>query len=165
VQLIAPDAAVVEIRMPPSFTVECLDAARRIARIRPGTGVLVLSQYLESGYAVELLTDAPRHVGYLLKDHIAEGTILVDALSRLAAGDTIAAKISAAQIRLTRDEPQMMNTRAVPAAEPPPRRPRVPDPTGPVRRVTLHRIRGTPPVAVLSYAGNPGTRSSPPTSH
>src|SRR6478735_3396284 len=117
VQLTAPDAAVVDIRMPPSFTVEGLDAARRIARIRPGTGVLVLSQYLESGYAVELLTDAPRHVGYLLKDHIAEGTILVDALSRLAAGDTIAAKISAAQIRLTRDEPQMMNTRAVPAAE------------------------------------------------
>ena len=82
-------AAVVDIRMPPSFTVEGLDAARRIARMRPGTGVLVLSQYLESGYAVELLTGAPSHVGYLLKDHLAEGTVLVDALTRVAAGECL----------------------------------------------------------------------------
>jgi DNA-binding NarL/FixJ family response regulator len=75
--------------MPPSFTVEGLDAARRIARMRPGTGVLVLSQYLESGYAVELLTGAASHVGYLLKDHLAEGTVLVDALTRVAAGECL----------------------------------------------------------------------------
>ena len=89
VQLTLPDAAVVDIRMPPSFTVEGLDAARSIARIRPGTGVLVLSQYLESGYAVELLTHAPSHVGYLLKDHLAAGTVLVDALTRVASGECL----------------------------------------------------------------------------
>src|SRR6478735_4003797 len=89
VQLASPDATVVDIRMPPSFTVEGLDAARHIARIRPGTGVLILSQYLESGYAVELLTGSPSHAGYLLKDHLAAGTVLVDALTRVVAGECL----------------------------------------------------------------------------
>ena len=67
-----PDVAVVDIRMPPTHTDEGLRAAAEIRERFPGTGVLVLSQYVESGYAMELLSDSAEGVGYLLKDRVSD---------------------------------------------------------------------------------------------
>ena len=87
-----PDAAVVDVRMPPGYTDEGLRAAIAIRRDHPGTGVLVFSQYIETRYAADLLS-APSGggaagVGYLLKDRVAEVDDFVEALSRVAAGGT-----------------------------------------------------------------------------
>jgi len=84
-----PDAVIVDIRMPPSYTDEGLTAARILHAQRPRLGVLVLSQYLESYYATTLLNDAPEHVGYLLKDRISHIGVLVDALNRVVAGECV----------------------------------------------------------------------------
>jgi DNA-binding NarL/FixJ family response regulator len=67
-----PDVAVVDIRMPPTNTDDGLRAAQRIRAEHPGTGVLVLSQYVEEGYALELVGEAADGVGYLLKDRVAD---------------------------------------------------------------------------------------------
>jgi len=72
VELAAPDAVIVDIRMPPTHTDEGIAAARRIRTEHPGIGVLVLSQFLESDYAMRLITDAPEHVGYLLKERVSD---------------------------------------------------------------------------------------------
>lgn len=85
----APDVAVVDIRMPPTYTDEGLVAARRLRDIQPAIGVLVLSQYLESRYAMELLQDHPEATGYLLKDRVFDGAVLVDALNRIMEGETV----------------------------------------------------------------------------
>jgi DNA-binding NarL/FixJ family response regulator len=69
-----PDVAVVDIRMPPTNTDDGLRAALRIRAEHPDTGVLVLSQYVEEGYALELVGDAADGVGYLLKDRVASST-------------------------------------------------------------------------------------------
>jgi len=84
-----PDAAVVDIRMPPTHTDEGIRAAAGIRRDHPGTAVLVLSQYVDSSYALQLVQDSPSGVGYLLKDRIAHGATLGDALTRLAAGECV----------------------------------------------------------------------------
>jgi DNA-binding NarL/FixJ family response regulator len=84
-----PDAAVVDIRMPPTHTHEGLHAARRIRREHPGVAVLLLSQYLDAGYALRLAEDNPAGVGYLLKDRIAHAATLADALHRLVAGECV----------------------------------------------------------------------------
>ena len=84
-----PDAAVVDIRMPPTHTDEGLHAARRIRREHPGVAVLLLSQYLDAGYALRLAEDNPAGVGYLLKDRIAHAASLADALHRLLAGECV----------------------------------------------------------------------------
>ncbi|HEX6868546.1 MAG TPA: response regulator, partial [Candidatus Limnocylindrales bacterium] len=63
-----PDVVVVDVRMPPTFTTEGLEAARRIRATRPHIGILVLSQIVETRYAVDLLRDDPAGIGYLLKD-------------------------------------------------------------------------------------------------
>jgi DNA-binding NarL/FixJ family response regulator len=68
VRNLRPDLAVTDIRMPPTYTDEGLQAARLIRAELPGTGVLLLSQYAEETYALELLGDSPAGVGYLLKD-------------------------------------------------------------------------------------------------
>ncbi|HEY7147175.1 MAG TPA: response regulator transcription factor [Streptosporangiaceae bacterium] len=86
-----PDAAVVDVRMPPGYTDEGLRAAIAIRRGHPKTGVLVFSQYIETRYAGELLGAAPggaAGVGYLLKDRVADIEEFVEALSRVAAGGT-----------------------------------------------------------------------------
>src|SRR5260370_17393567 len=81
-----PDAVVVDVRMPPTFTDEGLRAAL-VVRVRwPGIGVLVLSQYVEERYATELLSNRPQGVGYLLKDRVADLAGFLDALDRVAAG-------------------------------------------------------------------------------
>jgi DNA-binding NarL/FixJ family response regulator len=87
-----PDAAVVDVRMPPGYTDEGLRAAIAIRRDHPKTGVLVFSQYIETRYAAELLGAASGSgaagVGYLLKDRVADVEEFVGALSRVAAGGT-----------------------------------------------------------------------------
>jgi DNA-binding NarL/FixJ family response regulator len=81
-----PDAAVVDIRMPPTNTDDGLRAARQIRQELPDTGVLVLSQYVEEGYALDLVADTAEGVGYLLKDRVAEVERFVDSVRRVAEG-------------------------------------------------------------------------------
>ena len=83
-----PDVAVVDVRLPPSFRDEGLRAALEARRRVPGTAVLVVSQYVEQTYAVELLADGAGGIGYLLKDRIADPADFVDAVRRVAAGGT-----------------------------------------------------------------------------
>jgi DNA-binding NarL/FixJ family response regulator len=83
-----PDVAVVDVRLPPSFTDEGLRAAIEARRRVPGLPVLVLSQYVEPLYARELLSDRSGGVGYLLKDRIANIGQFLDAVRRVAAGGT-----------------------------------------------------------------------------
>jgi DNA-binding NarL/FixJ family response regulator len=89
VALTQPDVAIVDIKMPPTHTDEGIAAAQEIHRVHPGIGVLVLSQYLESGYAMRLFTDAPGRAGYLLKDRLANVAVLIDALHRISDGECV----------------------------------------------------------------------------
>jgi DNA-binding NarL/FixJ family response regulator len=82
----APDVAVVDIRMPPTHTDEGLQAAQEIREKHPGVGVLVLSQYIEPAYAMELLADSAEGVGYLLKDRVSDVHEFADAVRRVADG-------------------------------------------------------------------------------
>lgn len=84
-----PDVAVVDIRMPPTHTTEGIEAAIELRRRHPEMGVLVLSHYVETEYAVELLEDIEGSVGYLLKDRVTDPGDLVDAIGRVAAGETV----------------------------------------------------------------------------
>ena len=81
-----PDVAVVDIRMPPTHTDEGLQAARRIRERFPNVGVLVLSQYVEPAYAMELLQESAEGVGYLLKDRVADVDEFAGAVRRVAQG-------------------------------------------------------------------------------
>ncbi|TYB49087.1 LuxR C-terminal-related transcriptional regulator [Actinomadura chibensis] len=83
-----PDVAVVDVRLPPSFTDEGLQAALEARRRVPGLPVLVLSQYVEQLYARELLADGSGGIGYLLKDRVFDASQFVDAVRRVAAGGT-----------------------------------------------------------------------------
>jgi DNA-binding NarL/FixJ family response regulator len=89
VRLALPDAAIVDIRMPPTHTDEGLVAAQRIRTEHPEVGVLVLSQYVEPSYAMRLIEEHPERVGYLLKERVFDVAILVDALRRIADGETV----------------------------------------------------------------------------
>jgi DNA-binding NarL/FixJ family response regulator len=82
----ATDAAVTDIRMPPTRTDEGLRAAKQIRAEHPGTAVLVLSQHAEPGYAMELLADSADGVGYLLKDRVSDAGEFADAVRRVARG-------------------------------------------------------------------------------
>ena len=82
----SPDVAVVDIKMPPTHTDEGLRAAQEIRERHPGVGVLVLSQYVESGYALELLQQNAEGVGYLLKDRVSDVTDFAAAVKRIAEG-------------------------------------------------------------------------------
>jgi serine/threonine-protein kinase len=84
-----PDAVIVDIRMPPSHTDEGLVAAQRIRSEHPDIGVLVLSQYIEPGYALRLIEDHPQGVGYLLKERVYDGAVLVDALRRITESESV----------------------------------------------------------------------------
>ena len=81
-----PDVAVVDVRMPPSHTDEGLRAAHQIRADHPGVGVLVLSQYVEEAYALELLSESTERTGYLLKDRVADVDTFTDAVRRVAGG-------------------------------------------------------------------------------
>ncbi len=83
-----PQVLVTDIRMPPSFRREGIDAAKEVRRRHPGTGVVVLSQFDDPEYAVSLLAEGSAGYGYLLKDRVAEGSQLVDAIRAVATGGT-----------------------------------------------------------------------------
>ena len=84
-----PDVCVVDIRMPPTHTDEGLVAASAIRSEFPETGVLVVSQYVEATYAMRLIQEQPEGIGYLLKERIYSGDVLVDGLRRVAEGETV----------------------------------------------------------------------------
>ena len=84
-----PDVAVIDIRMPPSYSNEGLVAAHQIRQACPQTATLVLSQYVEVDYALKLLAGDTGRVGYLLKDRIADIGSFVDSLRRVAAGESV----------------------------------------------------------------------------
>ena len=83
-----PDLALVDVRMPPTHTDDGLRAARTIRERWPGTGILVLSQYVEERYATELLADDTAGLGYLLKDRVADVGEFLGAVRRVGAGGT-----------------------------------------------------------------------------
>jgi DNA-binding NarL/FixJ family response regulator len=83
-----PDVAVVDVRMPPTFTDEGLRAAIGLRREYPEVGILVFSQYIETRYAAELLAGGAAGIGYLLKDRVADVGDFVEALARVAVGGT-----------------------------------------------------------------------------
>ncbi|MEV0664048.1 response regulator [Actinomadura luteofluorescens] len=83
-----PDAAIVDVRMPPGFTDEGVRAALVMRRETPGTAVLLLSQYVEERYAADLLSTSTSGIGYLLKDRVADVSVFLDALRRVASGGT-----------------------------------------------------------------------------
>ena len=84
-----PDVAVVDVRMPPGRTDDGLRAALELRRQRPGTGVLVLSQYYDEGYAVDLIGESAEGVGYLLKERVGDVDVFTDAVARVAAGGSV----------------------------------------------------------------------------
>jgi DNA-binding NarL/FixJ family response regulator len=102
-----PDVALVDIRMPPTHTDDGLRAAREITRTHPDTGVLVLSEYVEEDYALELVGAASGGVGYLLKDRIADIGPFADSVRRVAAGGQALDPDLLAQLvgRARRDDP------------------------------------------------------------
>ena len=102
-----PDVAVVDVRLPPTFTDEGLRTALEARRRIPGLPVLVLSQYVEQLYARELLADGSAGVGYLLKDRVFNGDQFIEAVRRVAAGGTALDPEVVGQLvaRRARDEP------------------------------------------------------------
>jgi DNA-binding NarL/FixJ family response regulator len=81
-----PDVAIIDVRMPPTNTDDGLRAAQKIRAELPGTGVLVLSQYIEEGYALELLSENAEGVGYLLKDRVADVERFTESVRRVGEG-------------------------------------------------------------------------------
>jgi DNA-binding NarL/FixJ family response regulator len=86
---LSPDAVITDIRMPPSHHMEGIEAARRIRREHPGTGVLVLSQHADEAYAYELLQDGTTGVGYLLKERVGDLDQLIHAVREVVAGRSV----------------------------------------------------------------------------
>lgn len=81
-----PDIVITDIQMPPGLGDDGLQAALRIRETQPDTGVIVLSQFLDVSYTMELIRDNPTKVGYLLKEKVASAEVLTDAVNRVAAG-------------------------------------------------------------------------------
>lgn len=102
-----PDVAILDVRLPPSFTTEGLEAALQVRRTVPAFPVLVLSQHVEQLYARELLADGHGGVGYLLKDSVFEPDQFIDAVRRVSAGGTAMDPAVIAQLmaRRSHDEP------------------------------------------------------------
>ncbi len=102
-----PDVAIVDIRMPPTHTDEGLRAAKQIRERFPQVGVLVLSQYVEPGYAMELLSESSEGVGYLLKDRVSDIEEFASAVRRVAQGGSALDPAVVSQLvgRRRRDDP------------------------------------------------------------
>jgi DNA-binding NarL/FixJ family response regulator len=98
-----PDLAIVDVRLPPTFSDEGLRAAIEARRRRPQLGVLVLSQYVETAYANELIGENTAGIGYLLKERIGDVRAFLDALQRVAAGGTVLDRQVVTQLLATRD--------------------------------------------------------------
>jgi DNA-binding NarL/FixJ family response regulator len=104
-----PDVALVDIRMPPTHTDEGLVAAREIRAAYPEVGVLVLSQYVEPAYALQLLEDHPERVGYLLKDRVFDIATVVDALHRLCDDESVIDPTIVAQLLRRQRKPNPLD--------------------------------------------------------
>jgi DNA-binding NarL/FixJ family response regulator len=89
VQQHKPDVAIVNVRMPPTYTTEGLVAAARLAQLQPHLGVLVLSQYVEADYALRLLEAGPAGIGYLLKNRVCDLAEFASAVRRVASGRSV----------------------------------------------------------------------------
>jgi DNA-binding NarL/FixJ family response regulator len=89
IETASPDVVVLDVRMPPTHTTEGLEAAREIRTRHPGMAILVLSQYVETRYAVDLLRDDPSGIGYVLKDRVTRVSDLAEAVRRVAAGGSV----------------------------------------------------------------------------
>ena len=84
-----PDVAIVDIRMPPTFTDDGLRAAQEIRAEQPAVAVLLLSQYVDVVYALKLVREGKGGIGYLLKDRIVDPPALIAAMERVAAGELV----------------------------------------------------------------------------
>jgi DNA-binding NarL/FixJ family response regulator len=98
-----PDLAIVDVRLPPTFRDEGLRAAIEARRRQPKLGVLVLSQYVETAYANELIGENTAGIGYLLKERIGDVRAFLDALERVAAGGTVLDRQVVTQLLAKRD--------------------------------------------------------------
>jgi DNA-binding NarL/FixJ family response regulator len=98
-----PDLAIVDVRLPPTFTDEGIRAAIEARESRPGTGVLILSQYVEPAYTAELLASGEGGVGYLLKERVGEVRAFLDAVKRVAEGGTALDREVIAELVRSRD--------------------------------------------------------------
>ena len=98
-----PDLAIVDVRLPPTFSDEGLRAAIEARRRQPQLGVLVLSQYVETAYANELIGENTAGIGYLLKERIGDVRAFLDALQRVADGGTVLDRQVVTQLLATRD--------------------------------------------------------------
>ena len=105
VDALAPDLAVLDVRMPPTFRDEGVRAAIELRRRLPGVGVLLLSQYVEGTYAQELLSAGTGGMGYLLKDRVSSLDELRDAVTRIAAGGTVLDPQVVSQLLGRRNDP------------------------------------------------------------
>jgi DNA-binding NarL/FixJ family response regulator len=105
VEVLAPDLAVLDVRMPPTFRDEGVRAAIELRRRMPRLGVLLLSQYVESTYAQELLSAGTGGMGYLLKDRVSSLDELKDAVTRIAAGGTVLDPQVVSQLLGRRNDP------------------------------------------------------------
>ena len=102
---LAPELAVLDVRMPPTFRDEGVRAAIALRSLLPGTGILLLSQYVQAAYAQELLGAGTGGVGYLLKDRVASLAELTEALDRIADGGTVLDPEVVAQLIGRRHDP------------------------------------------------------------
>lgn len=98
-----PDVVIIDIRMPPTHTTEGLEAAQRLRHRHPAQAILILSQHVESRYAVDLLSTDPRGLGYLLKQRVSDVDSFADAVRRVASGGTV---IDPEVVRLLVDRPR-----------------------------------------------------------
>ena len=104
-----PDLAIVDVRLPPTFTDEGVRAAIEARERHPGLAILILSQYVEQTYAAELLADGRGGVGYLLKDRVADVREFVDAVRRVAEGGTAMDPEAVAQLLGGRGEDSVLD--------------------------------------------------------
>jgi len=105
-----PDAVILDIRMPPSFTDEGIKTARELRGLRPDVGILVLSTYAEAGYASQLLEMVSAGVGYLLKDNVTDADALLESLTRVASGGTVIDPAIIRRLLERNQKPTMMET-------------------------------------------------------
>src|SRR5262249_30393153 len=94
----APDVAIVDIRMPPTHTDEGLRAAKSIRQRHPQVGILVLSQHVHVGYAIELLKAGTLGIGYLLKERVSDLTELAASVRRVGAGGSVPDPVVVSQL-------------------------------------------------------------------
>jgi len=107
---IPPDAVILDIRMPPTFTDEGIRTARELRSRHPGLGILVLSTYAEAGYASQLLEIVSAGVGYLLKDNVTDADALMESLARVADGGTVLDPAIVRRLMERERKPRMADT-------------------------------------------------------